>query len=517
MRGHPATNVFDGNVGTIWHTEWVAELPLPPHEIQIDLGDSYAIDGFRYLPRQDGSENGWIGQYEFYVSADGSDWGVPVAAGVFSADALEKEVVFEPKTGRFISLVALTEVNGGPWTSMAGINVLGSLPDGYAPNGVLDVPSGNVTINEGEWVEFAGTGSDPDGDYPLSFLWHFGAGSGVSDLTEESPGQVQFNNSGTYTVTFMVTDARGVSDPTPATCKVNVLSAFPEEVVPDWTTVESNPFNLIEPTDVTNPVLTNSDVTDVDASFVADPFVFHENGSWYMFFEVMKPVHADIGLATSSDGLHWTYEQIVLSDGIHHSYPLVMKYEGRYFMIPESYQAQEVRIYEATNFPYGWTQVSTILSGRSFVDPSVFRYNNKWWMFVSDSNNNGDCYLYYSDDLLGGWVEHPMSPIVNNDVSKARPGGRSFVFDHGRIIRVAQKNDIIYGQGVRAFEVDILDETQYAEHEIPESPILYRSGNGWNEDGMHQFDPWWTGNYWLCAVDGRNGGTWSIGIYITEN
>jgi len=37
---------------------------------------------------------------------------------------------------------------------------------------------------------------------------------------------------------------------------------------------------------------------------------------------------------------------------------------------------------------------------------------------------------------------------------------------------------------------------EYAEHEIPESPVLNRTGSGWNQSGMHHFDPypWWTGD-----------------------
>jgi len=290
------------------------------------------------------------------------------------------------------------------------------------------------------------------------------------------------------------------------------------ESIPDWTLVPHAPFDLIDPPGVANPVLTAADVTDVEASFVADPFMFYENDTWYMFFEVFIPAlgHADIGLATSLDGLSWNYEGIVLSDGEHHSYPLILKYDGRYYLVPESHLSEEVRVYESTNFPYDWTYVSTIVSGRPFVDPSIFRYNTKWWMFIGETSNSY-CYLYYSDDLLSGWVEHPMSPIVDGDASKARPAGRSFVFDKDRIIRLAQKCDVSYGQRVRAFEVDILNKTEYAEHEIPESPILYESDSGWNAHGMHQFDPWWMGNQWICSVDGVNSGIWSIGIYIAEN
>ena len=513
-----AINAFDGDVNTFWHTEWLNSDPPLPHEIQIDLGQSYEIEGFRYLPRQDGGINGTIEEYEFYVSSDGSNWGDPVATGAFVNDTTEKEVLFPSVTGRYIRLRALTEVNGNPWTSVAEINVLGTPASGnYAPNGVIDTPTSNMTINVGEWVEFTGTGTDPDGDLPLSFLWQFGAGSGIADSTLEDPGLVQFNNPGTFTVTFTVTDALGLSDPTPAMCTVTVLDEWVEPAVPDWTHVQNNPFNLIEPEGITNPVLTAEDVMDASARYVADPFIFYEDGIWYMFFEAyLASGRGAIALATSLDGLNWNYEQIVLSEPWHLSYPLIIKSYGKYYLIPESHTQNAVYIYEATNFPYEWARVSTIVSGRPFVDPSIFRYNNRWWMFVGDTTNS-NCYLYYSDNLLTGWVEHPMSPIVANDASKARPGGRSFVFDNGRIIRIAQKCDVVYGEQVRAFEIDVLTSTDYAEHEIPESPILDKAGTGWNATGMHQYDPWWTGNYWLCAVDGNNSGEWSIGIYISED
>jgi lysophospholipase L1-like esterase/hemin uptake protein HemP len=223
-----AVNSFDGNVNTFWHTQWYTYSPPHPHEIQIDLGGVYDISGFRYLPRQDGGVNGRIARYEFYVSSDGSYWGASVATGTFANNASEKEVLFSPVTGRFIRLRALSEVNGNPWTSMAELNLLGELSSGnQSPNVVIDTPVSNVTITVGQSVSFSGSGSDPDGDYPLSFLWTFGAGSGVPDSTQEDPGLKQFNSAGTFTVTFTATDAEGLADPTPATRTITVQGDAP--------------------------------------------------------------------------------------------------------------------------------------------------------------------------------------------------------------------------------------------------------------------------------------------------
>ncbi|HWP93828.1 MAG TPA: GDSL-type esterase/lipase family protein, partial [Thermodesulfobacteriota bacterium] len=84
-------------------------------------------------------------------------------------------------------------------------------------------PGGNVTINVGETVSFTGTGNDPDNNLPLSYLWDFGD-QAIADSTQEDPGVVQFNNVGTFTVTFTVTDSLGLPDPTPAQIVVDVVS-----------------------------------------------------------------------------------------------------------------------------------------------------------------------------------------------------------------------------------------------------------------------------------------------------
>jgi len=154
-----ASNAIDGNSSTMWHTQYCNTTALLPHEIQIDLGASYTLSAFQYLPRQDGSACGWISQYEFYVSPDGINWGTPVAAGTFdySGYAIKcpgpgagaptpRQIQFPPAIGRYIRLRALSELSGNPWTSAAEINVLSiqlaPLALSFNPS---SVPGGNVS------------------------------------------------------------------------------------------------------------------------------------------------------------------------------------------------------------------------------------------------------------------------------------------------------------------------------------------------------------------------------------
>src|SRR5262249_42299737 len=75
--------------------------------------------------------------YQFYVSPDGITWGSAVATGTLAADTTEKTVRFTAKTGRYVRLVAVSEINGNAWTSAAELNVLGTA----APSSTTTVSS----------------------------------------------------------------------------------------------------------------------------------------------------------------------------------------------------------------------------------------------------------------------------------------------------------------------------------------------------------------------------------------
>lgn len=117
-------NAIDGDPTTIWHTEWSSSTPSLPHELQIDLNDKYLVGQVQYLPRQDGGVNGRIADYEVYVSLDGDNWGESVATGTFENSSSEQSVIFPEKEGRYVRLVALSEVNGKDYTSIAELNIL---------------------------------------------------------------------------------------------------------------------------------------------------------------------------------------------------------------------------------------------------------------------------------------------------------------------------------------------------------------------------------------------------------
>lgn len=121
----PVKYAIDNNPSTFWHTQWDGAMPTHPHHITIDLGTETEIAGFRYLPRQDGNLNGSISGYEFYISNDTLNWGSAMLSGEFEQSSNWKETMLDiPAKGRYIKMVALSEINGNAYLSVAEIAVL---------------------------------------------------------------------------------------------------------------------------------------------------------------------------------------------------------------------------------------------------------------------------------------------------------------------------------------------------------------------------------------------------------
>lgn len=128
-RGLEAARAIDERPGTMWHTTWQNNQRAHPHEIVIDFGESLTLQGFTYLPRQDGNPSGTVYQYSLYLSEDGENWGEPAAEGAFENvmnNPIEQAVRFaQPVEGRYMRFVAHSSVvEGETWTSVAELGVI---------------------------------------------------------------------------------------------------------------------------------------------------------------------------------------------------------------------------------------------------------------------------------------------------------------------------------------------------------------------------------------------------------
>ena len=122
--GNEARLAFDNNLSTFWHTEYWGTEPACPHTLVVDMVNTYMVTAFTYNGRTDGNQNGMIKAYEVYLSMDGKEWGTPVAKGEFkNTTAMQVATLKTPTLGRYLKLVALSEINGNKWTSAAEIGI----------------------------------------------------------------------------------------------------------------------------------------------------------------------------------------------------------------------------------------------------------------------------------------------------------------------------------------------------------------------------------------------------------
>lgn len=264
------------------------------------------------------------------------------------------------------------------------------------------------------------------------------------------------------------------------------------------------PFHFNELQRWINPLFRAENVTDVSAKFVADPFLVKDEETWLLFFEVYnnETKQGDLAVATSKNTWLWDYQQVIIDEPFHLSYPYVFKSDGKYYLIPESFEDNSIRLYKADDFPVKWSYVKTLIDGRDYVDNSIVFYNGKWWLFSSVTSND-TLYLHYADSLMGPWREHPQSPIVTGDVHKSRPSGRLLIYD-GKLYRFTMDIDPPVGtHQVMAYEITEITTEAYSERLAQEAPVLMPSGSGWNRDAMHQLDPVQVDDdSWIASVDG---------------
>ena len=121
-----AANAVDGNSMTIWHSKFESGIKKHPHELVIDLGKPSMIRGFRYMARQDGGWNGALKDVEFSVGDNPQEFDEPTLKVTFRKTRSVQDVKCKPVKGRYVRLRALSEVNEGPWASIAEIGIIGN-------------------------------------------------------------------------------------------------------------------------------------------------------------------------------------------------------------------------------------------------------------------------------------------------------------------------------------------------------------------------------------------------------
>lgn len=142
----PASNVLDGDLSTIWHTNYNPKDELP-QSITVTFDHLRTVGKYVYTPRQVGT-NGMVTQYELYATlADGSK--VLVASGNWDVSTDNKSVSFDAIDATALELKVVAGAGG--FGTAAEINVYEITDPSPAPTVVYVDDRDSALVYTGVW------------------------------------------------------------------------------------------------------------------------------------------------------------------------------------------------------------------------------------------------------------------------------------------------------------------------------------------------------------------------------
>ncbi len=223
-------------------------------------------------------------------------------------------------------------------------------------------------------------------------------------------------------------------------------------------------------------IVSHETLTVSTNTYIADPFAIESNGSTFCFFEQYSEEDKKGKIASAQINSQSSLNLgIILEEDFHLSFPWIFEFKNRIFMCPESSSANDVRLYEATDFPLTWRFHSYIFRNISAVDSLIFEMNDRWWLFTNiDTSNsddfNSELFAFHSDSpITSDWIPHTANPIKIG-FEGGRNGG---LFKIGtETYRVGQQKEFDkYGTGFTIFRITDLQPNSFAEEEVWSSKV----------------------------------------------
>lgn len=214
-----------------------------------------------------------------------------------------------------------------------------------------------------------------------------------------------------------------------------------------------------------------TEITNPKSRFLADPFVFAHKGTNYIFVEdfFYKDNKGRISVI-KIDGEKNEFLDVIIEEDFHLSFPFVFEKDGEIFMIPESHENRDIRLYKCQEFPHKWKLEKILMSDVSAVDTIVVKNDQTWFMLTnfcsSQFIDHSELHIFYSDNLISNsWSPITSSNPVIFDPTKGRNGG--MFYHNEKIYRVNQVHgQAHYGKSFDLNEIVVLSKNQYIEKEV---------------------------------------------------
>ena len=219
--------------------------------------------------------------------------------------------------------------------------------------------------------------------------------------------------------------------------------------------------------------------------YIADPFPYrHAGREWLLVEDYGHPygVRGRIGRLDPSTATSSALVPVIDRPN-HLSYPYILTDDdGRTWCVPEMGALRNGCVMFELAPDGSWLERAHILAGRVVFDPTIFRFEQRWWLLCGNAEGRGSLELdaYYADAISGPWTPHALNPL-KHDRASARPGGRPFVLG-GQLFRPAQDCSRTYGGALTIMALEELTPTTFRERPVIR---LEPDPHGPYPDGLH--------------------------------
>lgn len=215
--------------------------------------------------------------------------------------------------------------------------------------------------------------------------------------------------------------------------------------------------------------------------YLADPFTVEQDGRHYVFVEDFsyRAGKAVISAYRIEPDRSATALGTALAEPFHLSFPYLFRHEGALYMVPESAEAGEIRLYRCTGFPLKWELAKVLMADVRAVDTLVFEKDGRWWLLANvnalgHGASDSELHLFHADSPFGPFAPHVRNPVVF-DAMAGRNGG--FLADGTGLYRVCQRPGFhLYGREVGIYRLGTLTPETYEETLVQEVAPRFRRG-----------------------------------------
>ncbi|NOI82315.1 hypothetical protein F0237_16730 [Vibrio tubiashii] len=206
--------------------------------------------------------------------------------------------------------------------------------------------------------------------------------------------------------------------------------------------------------------------------FLADPFVIKKNEKHYIFVEdyFYSEGKGKIS-AIQVDDKGYEFLGVVLEEPFHLSFPFTFEVDGEIYMIPETSQNKDIRLYKCLDFPMKWALDRVIMDNVSAGDTMVVKRQDKWFMLTNICSagygeKQSELHAFFANDFkTNDWQPIGQGNPVMIDSESARNGG--FFYHNGTFYRINQiHGKDHYGKSFGVNEVTELNVNTYTEKRV---------------------------------------------------